>query len=279
MLPIADPLDQDRIRLYFSSRDARGRSRVGRLDLGLASGTKRFDERSVIDLGPLGAFDDSGVLASCLVKHDGRQFLYYIGWSLGVTVPFYVSIGCAVSEDAGRTFSKVSTAPVLGRSPADPFFATSPWVLVDGGKWRMWYTSCKEWRIVGDRPKHYYRIKYAESSNGIDWHVADRVCIDFASEDEYAISRACVVREKDFYRMWYSYRGEHYRIGYAESRDGVAWTRKDEMLGLEVSSEGWDSEMVEYPFVFDHGGIRQMLYNGNGYGRTGVGRAVLDESA
>jgi len=34
--------------------------------------------------------------------------------------------------------------------------------------------------------------------------------------------------------------------------------------------------MVEYPFVFDHKGGRYMLYNGNGYGRTGFGIAVLD---
>ena len=30
--------------------------------------------------------------------------------------------------------------------------------------------------------------------------------------------------------------------------------------------------MVEYPFVFDHRGSRYMLYNGNGYGATGIER-------
>ena len=76
--------------------------------------------------------------------------------------------------------------------------------------------------------------------------------------------------------MWYSHRGETYRIGYAESEDGLAWQRKDEEAGPDVSGAGWDSEMVEYPFVFDHEGERYMLYNGNGYGKTGVGLAVLD---
>ena len=33
--------------------------------------------------------------------------------------------------------------------------------------------------------------------------------------------------------------------------------------------------MIEYPFVFDHKGQRFMLYNGNGYGKTGFGMAVL----
>jgi hypothetical protein len=35
------------------------------------------------------------------------------------------------------------------------------------------------------------------------------------------------------------------------------------------------SEMIQYPFVFDHDGERYMLYNGNGYGRTRVGLAVM----
>ena len=34
--------------------------------------------------------------------------------------------------------------------------------------------------------------------------------------------------------------------------------------------------MIEYPFVFDHDGSRYMLYNGNGYGKTGFGLAVLE---
>jgi hypothetical protein len=33
--------------------------------------------------------------------------------------------------------------------------------------------------------------------------------------------------------------------------------------------------MQAYPFVFDEGGRRYMLYNGDGYGRTGIGLAVL----
>ncbi len=78
--------------------------------------------------------------------------------------------------------------------------------------------------------------------------------------------------------MWFSYRsgsGEKYRIGYATSLDGRIWRLALEEVGIDVSSEGWDSEMIEYPFVFDHCGRRYMLYNGNGYGKTGFGLAVL----
>ena len=75
--------------------------------------------------------------------------------------------------------------------------------------------------------------------------------------------------------MWYSHRGGAYRIGYAESEDGKSWERMDNTVGITTSASGWDSEMIEYPYVFDHKGTRYMLYNGNGYGKTGFGLAAL----
>jgi hypothetical protein len=215
-------------------------------------------------------------MGACLVEEHGRKHLYYIGWSRGVTVPFYTFVGCAISEDGGRTFVRVSPAPILGRDRHDPFFTTSPWVIVEDGLWRMWYASGASWEASKYGPKHHYNIRYAESDEGITWRRTGRVCIDFAGEDEYAIARPCVVRVGEMYRMWYSYRGDAYRIGYAESADGLDWERKDAQAGIDVSAEGWDSEMIEYPCVFDQDGTWYMLYNGNGYGATGIGLAVLE---
>ena len=50
-------------------------------------------------------------------------------------------------------------------------------------------------------------------------------------------------------------------------------------VGIDVSPSGWDSDMIEYPVVFDVAGRHYMLYNGNGFGRTGMGLAVLAESS
>ena len=76
--------------------------------------------------------------------------------------------------------------------------------------------------------------------------------------------------------MWFAVRGDRYRIGYAESGDGVGWRRLDGEQGLLPSASGWDSDMVEYPFVFEWQARKYMLYNGNDYGRTGVGLAVWE---
>ena len=79
--------------------------------------------------------------------------------------------------------------------------------------------------------------------------------------------------------MWYSYKykGRPYTIGYAESTDGLAWHRKDDEAGIGVSGFGWDSEMVEYAYIHSAGGKQYMFYNGNDYGRFGIGLAVRDK--
>jgi hypothetical protein len=129
-----------------------------------------------------------------------------------------------------------------------------------------------------------YEIKYAESNDGVRWRRDNVTCIAPRSPSE-AISRPWVVRDAGTYRMWYSYR-QHtgfrtdrlrsYRIGYAESEDGVSWVRCDETAGMNPADGGWDSEMVEFPSVYEHAGATHLLYNGNGFGESGVGHAVLE---
>jgi hypothetical protein len=78
--------------------------------------------------------------------------------------------------------------------------------------------------------------------------------------------------------MWYSVRSRAapYRIGYAESPDGLSWNRKDDQVGIHRSEDGWDAEMICFPAVIDVCGKRLMFYNGNQHGATGFGVAVLE---
>jgi hypothetical protein len=274
-LPVA-VAGPDDLRVWFCARDAQSRARIG--SVSVDPSTWRAGAVSpvpALDLGPLGSFDDAGVTSSWVVRHAGREYHYYTGWTVGLSVPFYFYVGLAVAEGDG-VLRRVSAAPILERSDVDPYLTASPCVIVEGGVWRMWYVSGVRWTIEDGRPRHYYHIKYAESKDGIAWKRDGRVCIDFASSDEHAIARPSVLRDGNVYRMWYSYRGDRYRIGYAESPDGLSWTRHDAEGGLVPAGEGWDAEMCAYGYVFDQGGRRYMLYNGNGYGRTGFGVALWE---
>lgn len=276
-VPIAYLLENGLIRIYFSSRDRVNQSQVGYIVIDIRNPSRVLEasDSPVLAKGKAGYFDDSGAMASWIVNDGHLMYMYYIGWNLGISVPFRNAMGLAVSNDDGLTFSKVSEGPILDRSVYDPCLVASCCVLLEHEQWRMWYLSGLRWEINNGSAKHYYHIKYAESTDGFDWKRSGIVCLDFNTGDEHAISRPCVVRDEDKYRMWYSYRGNLYRIGYAESDDGLSWQRRDEEVGIDVSLDGWDSEMIEYPFVFDFDGNRYMLYNGNDYGRTGIGLAVL----
>jgi hypothetical protein len=276
-VPVAEPLDRDVVAVYFATRDNENRGHTARLILSLETTAKvlQLDSSPILAPGALGCFDDSGAMPSWLTSVGTDRYLYYIGWNRCVSVPFRNSTGLAVSRLSGP-FQRVSTGPVLDRSIHEPHFATNPCVLKDGDVWRMWYLSCIGWDQADSGPRHRYHLKYVESRDGIDWRPDGRIAIDFASPEEYAISRPCVVRDGSLWRMWYSVRGSKYRIGYAESADGINWMRLDHRAGISVSETGWDSDSVEYAFVFDHFGSRWMLYNGNDYGRTGFGLAVLE---
>jgi hypothetical protein len=272
-LPTVDPNGQT---LYFSTRDQNARSWIGRASIDLSGRRPRvagLDPEPVLAPGALGAFDDAGVTPSCVVVVGDERRLYYTGWSLGVSVPFYLAIGMATSRDGGQ-FERVSVAPVLGRTAADPYLTASPHVLRDGDRWRMWYVSGQRWSRHGDEVRHHYHLRHGESHDGIQWQTDRQPCVDFADEREYAFSRPCVLRREHEFEMWYSVRGVAYELGYARSVDGLRWDRDDSAAGLERSATGWDSEMIAYPHVFDHHGTRFMLYNGNGYGATGIGGAV-----
>ena len=285
MMPVIDILEHDLARIYFSARDKTGRSQGAFIEIDLNDPFKilRVSKEPVLKLGQLGAFDDAGIMPTCIVAEAGKKYLYYNGWTLGKNVPFFSFNGVAISEDGGDTFIKRSRGPaVLYSNETDPYSTFAPYVLKDGSKWKIWYVSLIKWTEEEGKLKHYYNIRYAESKDGINFKREGVTCIDFKNEFEYAIARPYVIKENGVYKMWYSYREgkevKTYRIGYAESEDGKKWERLDGKINLNVSEIGWDSEMIEYSYLYDFKGKRFMLYNGNSYGRTGVGLAELVES-
>ncbi len=283
-VPLADRIEGSRYRIYFATRNRQNMSQIGFVETDFRDPQRilSVSEKPALDLGPLGTFDDSGVFPSWIVTVKGEKYLYYVGWMQGKRVRYYAALGLAVSSDGGRTFRRTSAAPLLRRNDVDPYFTTQCCVHRTDDRWRMWYTSALGWEAVGDTetwppetvPR--YHIRYAESDDGVRWRREGLLSIDFETEEENAITRPCVVKDQRTYKMWYCYRGKAYRIGYAESRDGILWTRKDSEAGIDVSGAGWDSEMIEYPYVFRDGHTYHMLYNGNEYGRTGIGYATME---
>jgi hypothetical protein len=269
------------LRVHYSSRDEHNRSHIAWVDL---DPTRSFEpveaaRQPTLQPGRPGLFDDSGVSVGCLVEAEGRDLLYYLGWNLRTTVPWTNTIGLAVRVHGDETFVKHGAVPVMDRSEEDPFSLSYPCVLSTDQGYTMWYGTNDEWGQTPESMVH--SIARATSSDGINWaRDADRA-LRPERPHESAISRPSVRRTGTGYEMFYSHRGSSsaakYRIGWATSPDGLTWERRDGEIGLDVASSGWDSEMICYPFVFDHGADTYMIYNGNGFGRSGFGIARLAE--
>jgi predicted GH43/DUF377 family glycosyl hydrolase len=268
---------KDVLRVYFTALDDQNVGRTGYVDLDPDDPMRvlRESPEPVLDVGDLGTFDDSGANAFSIVTNGVQKHLYYQGWQRTEVAPHLIFSGLATDDGSGRGFKKHSRTPILDRTEDDPFIRGAPYVIRQADMSHMWYSSCRRW-LRGEQGIHYeVAIRHATSRDGVHWAADDGPCVSLASPDEYAVGRPSVLLEDGKYRMWYSIRSfsEPYRIGYAESSDGVHWTRRDSEAGIERSAEGWDSAMICYPQVVRVGQRLLMFYNGNRHGETGFGYA------
>jgi hypothetical protein len=274
--PTAEAVGDGRIRVYFTSLDERQDGRVGWIDVDADDPLRiaGMSPEPALDIGALGEFDDCGANAFGIVNAGAQKFLYYQGWQRTEKAPFLIFSGVAVSDDGGASFRKLARVPALDRTADEPYLRGAPFVLRDEGRFRMWYVSGTGWSVRDGMPRYRLTIRVTESDDGVAWRGGSALCVE-PDGDEYALGRPCVVRDGDTYRLWYSIRSftRPYRIGYAESPDGVAWTRRDAAAGIERSDAGWDSEMICYGYVVDAGPHRYLFFNGNRHGSTGFGVA------
>lgn len=269
------------IRLYVSFTDDQLVGRVGYIDVDAGNPARivGISREPVLDIGQSGAFDENGVVPTSIVAVGDELYLYYVGFQLGYKVRYYQFQGLAISRDGGETFVRHSRVPIIDRSDAELVNRTSAFVMLEDGRFRMWYVGGSDWTEVGGKPLPIYNLRYLESADGKTWGREGRVVIDFKDQNEHALGRAWVFKHDGRYKMLFSRRSRTtgYRLGYAESPDGVSWTRKDDEAGLDISDSGWDANMVAYTSIATTDDGVYLFYNGNDCGQTGFGYAVLRE--
>lgn len=275
--------EKDAIRIYFA---ATGDDRIGRifsLTVDAADPMRVLEPvgAPLVEPGPAGAFDDCGLNPSSIVTIGGVHHLYYIGYQRSVVSPYLLFSGVATSSD-GVTFERYSNVPVLERTSDEYIIRSAPTVIEEDGGYRAWYVSASGWEkmtrgIFAGRVMPVYVIRHARSADGLKWTADPGICIGPQSDDEFGFGRPWVVRNGSGYRIYYSRRTRStpYRIGCAESEDGLHWVRKDADVRMDVSETGWDSEMICYAAVITTKYGTTMFYNGNRNGETGFGCAVL----
>lgn len=212
-----------------------------------------------------------------VIRVKDQLYMYYVGFQHVQKVKFFAFSGLAISNDGGKTFQRHSEVPVLDRTKTARYGRCIHTVLYDEGIFKCYYAIIDDWKIISGIPYPVYNIWYTESKDGIHFNQEDtHLCVDTVG-DEYRIGRPKVYKTPDGYEMYYTRDlvSKDYLIGYAVSKDGKEWIRKDELTGISKSDSGWDSEMACYPVKLSLQNKQYLFYNGNGMGKTGVGYAEL----
>lgn len=278
--PLPVHLQGDVYRVFYSGRDARNRSSVGAVDIDIVRRELVRDHvQPFFEHGREGSFFADGVSIGNCYSVGETRYMLFMGWQAPADGHWRGDIGRLVVR-GDLTLAADGTRPFLGATAEDPVSLSYPWVQAEaGGGWRMWYGSTVTWDAGNGEMLHV--IKTARSTDGHAWERVGQA-VPSPVGTAQAFSRPTVARSADGgLEMWFSYRsgsGEAYRIGYARSEDGSQWRLALDESGIAVSPGAWDSDMIEYPFVWEHGGAQYMLYNGNGYGRTGFGLAAREDA-
>lgn len=274
--PVAIHLQKDIFRIFFSARNSLNKSSVSYVDVNIVTLEIVNNPHEVVfSFGIDNSFYSHGVSIGNFYSHEEKNYILFMGWQIRENEHWKGEVGRLELLNK-EVLKLVSSKAFMALDEEDSISLSYPWVMFHDGVYKMWYGSTLNWTSENGEMIHV--IKYATSVDGENWK-KHGIAIPYEIGIAQAFSKPSIIIDDKGYHMWYSYRsgdGTKYRIGYSHSKDGLNWKRKHNKTGINVSKAGWDSEMICYPFVFEHKNNRYMLYNGNDYGKSGFGIAKFE---
>jgi uncharacterized membrane protein/predicted GH43/DUF377 family glycosyl hydrolase len=179
----------------------------------------------------------------CVLKIGGEYKMWYGTYNGAAN-----QVAFASSTD-GVTWTKHGV--VLAAGWAGELHAALPTVIYDDGIYKMWYSNYVT----------MYHTNYATSLDGINWTKHGQVLAAGETYAEAGIYGPDVQRLNGHYHMWYSGKssGGSVRILYADSPDGIAWTRHGVAL---TYGPIYETHSVDRPCTLLDGGTLKMWYSG-----------------
>jgi predicted GH43/DUF377 family glycosyl hydrolase len=172
------------------------------------------------------------------------------------------------TSESSAGWRKYAKNPVLGGELGTCFDVT---VLDEENTYRMYFS----WR-----PKR--SIALVESRDGINWS-EPRIVLGPRSRSgwEERVNRPAVIKRENSYLMWYTGQSsDRSWIGYATSKDGVAWER-DSTKPVMSPEEQWEGVAVMCPHVLwnEEEDLYEMWYSaGEQYEPNAIGYATSKDS-
>ncbi|MBI3987406.1 MAG: hypothetical protein HY343_10825, partial [Lentisphaerae bacterium] len=231
-----------------------------------------------IPLGNNTRGDDAGTIYPFVMKDGGVYKMWYGGSDGAIWRIYHATSPDGLNwtktdntipgpADSG-TASSNGRVPVGNNTRGDDAYVISGYVVKTGGVYQMWYTG-------SDGANN--RIFHATSPDGLAWTKTDNTtpaASDVSSSNgrvpiaatagrgDITHAGYCGILQDDdgTYKMWYAgYLAPNWRIFYATSPDGLAWTKVDNTVPVTGDNLG----MLK-PSVIKDGGVYKMWYMGSG---------------
>ncbi|MBK8488720.1 MAG: T9SS type A sorting domain-containing protein [Chitinophagales bacterium] len=230
-------------------------------------------------------FDSDGIETPTVIKDisapvNERYKLWYAGRKASCQPINDHQIGYAYSAD-GISWTKYNDNPVLSPgSDVDWYntFISGPSVILEEGIYKMWFTAPD--LIFNSQPTDGKgNIGYATSLDGIHWEVFPSSVLIAGAQDNWdsaSIAEPIVIKVGSKYYMFYSalnqWAIENFQIGFAESTDGINWTKSTENPVLQIGNTNeWDRYWATHPTV-----IYDSIANKFKMWYTGRDTAIID---
>ena len=268
--PLASHLKDNIFRIYYNGRNQDNKSSVSYVDIDILTQNIINDPKTpILTYGSEDSFYSHGISIGNIWKQGNKSYIGFMGWQIRKKNHWRGDIRKFEIKDNKANIPSL----LLESSPEDPISLSYPHIMFEDGIYKMWYGSTVDWTSKNGEMIHV--LKYATSFDCKTWNLKGS-SLPYIISKAQAFSRPTLMNIKNKKHIWYSYRsgdGTLYRIGHSQSENDQF--KLNPSPNLDVSSNGWDSEMVCYPFVFEHKNEIYMLYNGNNHGIDGFGLAKL----
>lgn len=278
--PTAITIADSQLRIFFNSRDFQNRSSIYSIDL--LPQSLEPDYASVFlqhAHGKESSYFSHGISVGQLFDFHGERLLSIMGWKCYRDRHWEGRIG-SIPLGADGNLAELVTSPWMDLDEVDPISLSYPAVLEDEDCKSIWYGSTITWDAGNGEMVHV--LKEAKLSQDGKIMKSGKV-LPYVLGSAQAFSRPAIVKIGTKFLMAYSFRGNisKYRIGFMQIGDVGSASHLRGISPFLHSNNAWESEMVEYPSFFNFNEHLFMLYNGNSFGKTGIGivEVIPDKSA
>jgi len=257
--------------LIVGGRAIDNRSRLGELTVTLIDGVVSVESVSPQPLEGFSSgnsFYSDGVSYPWLIEDDRGKSMLFTGWKRRNDGRFWNHLGIAAFSEKLKIWCPQPT-PIL----PDELEGTGSAAAADPEGSQLAVTVFSGWEQVRGRDTPMYQVHWASLSRGKKCRLEGPI-EGLPRGTGIAVARPSFLATKRGLFAWFSVRVDHdYHVIGGEIIDGKFIGKPT--LDLNPSGIGWDANSCEYAHVSISGDYLVAPYNGDGFGKTGIGLAVM----